>query len=337
MELVGIPENPIPGHAIITRVVTPDGVALRVARWRSTARRTLGTVLIVQGRAEFIEKYFETIVELRRKGFAVLAFDFRGQGGSDRQLADTRQGHVDDFLDYITDLNAVRDQVLFPSLPEPYFALCHSMGSSVLLQALELGEKCFDRVVLSAPLVGLKDVRFPWLVRAVASALDFVALGTRYVPGGGATVISQKPFPKNRLTSDPVRYRRIGQVLEAGPHLGIGDPTIRWVHAMFQQFSRFEQRDFGIRLSVPSVMVMPGADPLCDMRKAAELAARIRACQPIQVPGARHELLTERDPMRQQFLAAFHAFIPGETHEDDLVNDEVESDEAKTDQTVSGG
>jgi lysophospholipase len=329
MELVGIPDNPVPGHAILTRIVTADGVALRVARWRSTARRTLGTVLIVQGRAEFIEKYFETIVELRRRGFAVVAFDFRGQGASDRQLPDPRQGHVDDFLDYLTDLNAVRDQVLFPSLPPPYFVLAHSMGASVVLQALQQGEQSFDRVVLSAPLVGLKDFRFPFLVRSAAAALDFVALGTRYVPGGGATVISQKPFPQNRLTSDPIRYRRIGQVLDAAPHLGVGDPTIRWVHAMFQQFSRFEERDFGVRLSVPSLMLLPGADPLCDMRKAAGLAARIRACQPIAVPGARHELLSERDPMRQQLLAAFHAFIPGETHEDDLVPEEADVETAE--------
>ena len=45
-----------------------DGLVLRVARWRPTARRTRGTVCILQGRAEFIERYFETITELRRRG-----------------------------------------------------------------------------------------------------------------------------------------------------------------------------------------------------------------------------------------------------------------------------
>ena len=52
---------------------------------------------LFQGRAEFIEKYFETVRELRARGFAVATIDWRGQGGSERALADPRKGHVGDF------------------------------------------------------------------------------------------------------------------------------------------------------------------------------------------------------------------------------------------------
>lgn len=42
-------------------------------------------------------------------------------------------------------------------------------------------------------------------------------------------------------------------------------------------------------------------------------ATRLKAGRVITVPHARHEILMEQDPMRDQFWAAFDAFIPGST------------------------
>ena len=47
----------------------------------------VGTVCLFQGRAECIERYFEVVNDLRRRGFAVATIDWRGQGGSDRRAA----------------------------------------------------------------------------------------------------------------------------------------------------------------------------------------------------------------------------------------------------------
>ncbi|MFM9976191.1 MAG: alpha/beta fold hydrolase [Beijerinckiaceae bacterium] len=323
MELFAIPGNPVPSNAFVGSVVTSDGVTLRYARWRPTSRRTLGTICLIQGRAEFIEKYFETITQLRRRGFAVVAFDLRGQGGSERLLSDARKGHVDDFAEYGEDISTILQSVMIPSMPKPYFAIAHSMGAAALLLALERGETRFERVVLLAPLIGLVGMKFSGLASAAASILDFLALGTRYVPTGGATSLATKPFAGNRLSSDPVRYQRVADIVAARPRLALGDPTIRWTFAMFQMFKRFAERDFGRRLVVPSLMLIPGADPLCSSHAAEALAARIRACQPVIIPGARHEILTERDSYRAQFFAAFDRFIPGETHEQDLLSQDA--------------
>ncbi len=310
-ELLETATNPIPSNPTAGSIRTADGVTLRFARWRATARKSRGSILVVPGRAETIEKYFETIAELRRRGLHVLAIDLRGQGGSQRLLADPRKGHVDDFDDYVADIDAAVTQVLAP-MPRPHFALAHSMGAAALLLALERGRAPIERAVLLAPLVGLRHLAFPRLAEAAAAALDFVALGASYIPGGGATSISTKRFEGNLLTSDPVRYARAADIFATHPRLAIGDPTIRWTHAMFDVLRRFRDRDFGRLLATPTLMVLPGADPLCSTPAAEELAGRLRGCQMILVPGARHELLTEADIYRRQFLAAFDAFIPGE-------------------------
>ena len=41
------------------------------------------------------------------------------------------------------------------------------------------------------------------------------------------------------------------------------------------------------------------------------MAAALRAGGQVVIPGARHEILMERDPIRAQFWAAFDAFVPG--------------------------
>ena len=93
MQLISIPANPVPEGGTVGTLKTTDGVMLRFARWEPPPGRR-GTLCIFAGRAEFIEKYFETVRELRARGFAVATIDWRGQGGTERALADPRKGHV---------------------------------------------------------------------------------------------------------------------------------------------------------------------------------------------------------------------------------------------------
>ena len=134
MEFIQTSDNPCPPGGVVAAVRAVDGKVLRVARWHP-AGRPVGTVLICTGRAEFIEKYFEVVGELRRKGFAVAVLDWRGQGGSSRLLRNQFKGHVQDFTRYEEDLARFMNDVVLPDCPPPYFALAHSMGATVLLKA----------------------------------------------------------------------------------------------------------------------------------------------------------------------------------------------------------
>jgi len=191
-------------------------------------------VCIFQGRAEFIEKYYEVVRDLRARGFAVATFDWRGQGLSQRALKDPRKGHVGSFAEFAIDLETFMKEVVLPDCPPPLFALAHSMGAAVLIQAAAKGHRWFDRMVLTAPMIRLAQRRMYGMAPALARIVRFAGRGGGYVPGGGPAVLQTRPFPGNPLTGDPVRYARAAAVIETEPALGLGSPTVGWADAAFR-------------------------------------------------------------------------------------------------------
>ena len=83
MKLIGLPGNEVPEGLNAGELTTSDGMRLRYALLDPPAD-CRGTVCILPGRADFIERFFETIEDLRRRRFAVAILDWRGQGGSQR-------------------------------------------------------------------------------------------------------------------------------------------------------------------------------------------------------------------------------------------------------------
>ncbi len=308
--LLATPGNPVPDGAIAGKVRTPDGVALRFARWDGLASGK-GTVCVFGGRGEFIEKYFETVNDLRQRGFAVAAMDWRGQGHSSRQLADPGKGHVDSFSEYETDLATFMQQVVLPNCPAPYVALTHSMGGAILLRAAHSGQRWFERAVLVAPMIDLPGVRASLPMRLLLRALHRSGLGHSYVPGGNVDRSRKRRFAGNPLTSDPGRYARNVGIVEQCPTLGIGSPTVAWLDAAFEAIVAFRGEDYLPHIDQPTLMLAAGADNVVSPAAVARFAARLPAGASAVIEGARHELLQEQDCYRMQVLAAFDAFVPG--------------------------
>ena len=310
MKLISIPANPVPDEAATAMLQTPDGVLIRYARWAPPPGRK-GTVCVFQGRAEFIEKYFEVVRDLRARGFAVATFDWRGQGLSERLLSDRFRGHVGNFADYLTDLETFMKEVVLPDCPPPLFALAHSMGASVLIQAAAKGHRWFDRMVLTAPLLRLAERRMYGMAPGLARLLRMSGRGGGYVPGGGPAVLNTRPFLDNPLTSDPVRYARVAAVLEAEPALGLGSPTIAWADAAFRVMAQMRPTTWPARIRQPMLIVAAGQDRLVSTAAIETFAIHLRAGSHVIIPGAEHEILMEQDIYRNQFWAAFDAFVPG--------------------------
>jgi len=310
MHLVSIPANPVPDGAVLAMIRTSDGLSLRTARWPPPPGRK-GTVVVVQGRTEFIEKYYETVRDLRERGFAVATFDWRGQGLSDRLLPDRRKGHIQNFSRYEIDLDAFMREIVLPDCPPPYFALCHSTGAAVLMRVAMRGNRWFDRMVFTAPLIQLARMPAMGFARGIVRGMRLLGMGSRYAPGGDGTPLALGPFVGNILTSDPVRYARTAAVLEAEPDLAIGGPTIAWVDSAFRVMAEFNEPGYPERLRQAILMVAAGRDKVTSTPAIENFGIHMRAGSHLIIPGAQHEILMEQDSYRQQFWAAFDAFVPG--------------------------
>jgi lysophospholipase len=316
MELIETPANPAPPGAQVVGLRARDGAALRCAYWRP-AGPPRGSVALIQGRAEFIEKYFEVVGELLSRGFVVAAFDWRGQGLSQRLLRNGSKGHVGSSTDYRLDLEAFLHQALAPDCPRPWYALAHSMGATILLDETagqDFGEAAapFERIVAVAPMLDFCGLPGRPFAHGLIDSLHGLGLGRLSTTPGRRRTLVETPFPGNVLTRDPARYQRAVQILRAAPALELGAPTIGWVHAAYRLMARVTAPGVAERIRTPALFLTAGHERLVSNRAIELFARRLKNAACVALPAAEHELMMERDETRAQFWAAFDAFIPGE-------------------------
>lgn len=311
MTLIQSPDNPIPADVVTDLVTTPDGAQIRFARWKAVTRPCKGTVILLHGRAEYIEKMFETVVNLQNMGFDVLTFDWRGQGGSSRLLKDPRRGYIDSFDQYLVDLDTIIEEVALPDCTGPYYILGHSTGSLVaLLAAPQFGNR-IRRMVLCAPLLKLGNLSFSQnTLKYLSGLLTTIGLGEVYM-AGGASPQESRPFVGNKLTSDLDRFNRSQTFASENAELTIGGPTASWLFAAIKAMEQLGEPEFYGQITIPTLLISAGMDQVVNPQAVEELGQRLRSGSTLTVDSARHELLHERDIYREQVLSAFETFVPG--------------------------
>lgn len=306
-DLVRAGPFPVPQGAEVGVTHTVDGVALRYACWRADTPRREALVLILQGRTEFIERYGETIGLLLRRGFDVMAFDWRGQGGSQRLLPHSQKGHVESFDDYGQDLEAILSVADQYGFSKSRYVLAHSMGGAILLNELSKGHIKIERGILSAPMIGLSMIRAPRVAHLFANIFSALGLSAAYVPGGNDNPLME--FKDNPLTPDPLRFGISRTILSEAPDLAIASPTIGWVKTSFDAMVRLQDSETAQKISTSLLFIAGPQDRITDTKATERFVAHLRNGKLLKLQDAEHEILLERDVIRHQFWQAFDEFI----------------------------
>ncbi|MEO1398093.1 MAG: alpha/beta hydrolase [Pseudomonadota bacterium] len=310
--LVTLTRNPVPSSPVVGVFGGYDGMPLRYARWEPTQGPRRGTICLFQGRGEFIEKYFETIADLRRRGFAVATLDWRGQGGSHRHLKNTLKGHIDDFAEYDKDLMRFMKEIVLPDCPPPYIALAHSMGGTILLRNSVLPGSWFERMVLTTPMIAIDQKRLTIsssVVRAYSEVAAVTGFSHAFVHGGDDGPDQNAVFERNILTTDKERWSRNKGVVDVAPELGLGAPTVGWLRAAMRATAGISDPEFAKNVRVPGLLFAAGEDEIVSTRAIEEFGVRLKVGRTILIPPSRHEILQENDTVRQRFWAAFDAYM----------------------------
>ncbi|KPQ07643.1 MAG: lysophospholipase [Rhodobacteraceae bacterium HLUCCA12] len=278
-------------------VQASDGVRLRVGHWPGQR----GTVLVLPGRTEYIEKYAQVAADLARDGWGALVIDWRGQGLSDRLCDDPRLGHVGRFCDYQRDLAALRAAADALGCTTPAPILCHSMGGCIAFRALCDG-LIPPAIAFSAPMWGLPippTRRFA--IRALALVLRPLGRDSRYLPTTGPDYgLPAMEYPDNPLTRDQAQFARMKAQVEATPALALGGPSLRWGAAALSEMAALARETAPC---VPALIGLGGNERVVTPEAIRRRVGRWPDAELVEYPEAEHELLMERPAVRADFLA----------------------------------
>ena len=285
----------------------PDGQAIRRIDWAVPASPR-GSLLFLGGRGDAYEKYLETLCYWNRRGWAVTALDWRGQGGSGRLGTDAWTGHIDDFGTWVGDLADFWAEWRAAG-PGPYVVVAHSMGGHLALRAL--AERRIDpaATVLCMPMLGFSG-RLPRPVMNLLARL-MCRIGDRRRP---AWKWGDKPGqpPEGRgalLTHDAERYADELWWREARPETALGPGSWGWVERAAASMKVLEWPGFLEAVTAPVLLIATAADRLVGLAAIERAAKRLPNARLLRMDDALHEVLREADPIRDRALAAIDEFL----------------------------
>ena len=308
------------------RLDLPGGGWLRHARWHPEGA-VRGTVVMLNGRSEFIEKYHPIARAWSLRGYEVVAMEWRGQGLSSRSTGENapsrQRGYIRDYRLLLEDLRHFLAAVVHPAVSargreHRVILFAHSMGGHVALRFLEERGSPdgpvppFDAVVLSAPMMDIYN-RPRWvsprLARVAARLVVLAGFGRAYVPGQHDYDPERESFLTNPLTTDPDRWAIHHQWFRWKPDLVVGGVTFGWLDATFRSIDRLKRSRAGRHVTEPMLVLVPMLDHLVPSESQEALGDRYARCRVSRFPDSRHEILMEREDIRGRAWAEIDAFL----------------------------
>ncbi|MDD3370557.1 MAG: alpha/beta hydrolase [Alphaproteobacteria bacterium] len=290
-----------------------DGGRLRYAQFASTLH-PCGTVLVVPGAREFIEKkYIECAKPLLEKGFRVVIYEPRGQGLSSRFLdGDMRQrGHIDTFQTHLDDLRAFCSAVVLPGLSKPLIVHGHSLGAHILLRWLAEDRPAkVSGAFLTAPMVALSGMAahmagfgLSWAsVRLFGSETTYAPMQHDF---GGEDLV----FANNPLTQDEQRFNVMADYFREHPELATGGVTWGWMLAALSSMNVMQTWPYLSNINVPILTLTGDQDIITPLAEIAPFLNMIPHIYTRIVSGARHDLLNETEPLCAEAWARIDSFL----------------------------
>ena len=305
--LMSVPGAPAPAGGVGEWYRGAGGLRLRAGFWQPPLgpnEQARGTVILSPGRTEPIEKYYETIGDFLKRGFYVLAHDWRGQGLSARLTPYRLKGHaraVEEFLDDFSRLlDAYEDRA-----PKPWIMVGHSMGAALNILSLQTGEARVVGAVLSSPMLKIKTgKRSLWSARFAARWNVNHGKAAEYVMDDPDDPF-EHTFEKDALTTDRDRYERWREQLYACPHLAVGGVTWGWLAFGIEVGERALKPKALKKVRVPLSIVQGGEDSRVWKTTNKWAAKRFLGGRYTEILGAEHEVLMETDDKRQVFFMEF--------------------------------
>lgn len=297
-------EKVLPYFEALDQAEFTNARGMRIRFFYRTEEKNSKTLILVPGRSEPSLKYAELIFDLKDSGYDIFIIDHQGQGESERLLSDTHKGHVLNFNDYVKDFNQFYSLVSKIKNNSTIHLIAHSMGGAIATKFMSQNQKAIDRAVLIAPMMKLNTPPYPEPVaRIFAKLLVRIGKGENYAPDYGPYIPEEDLFETNQFTSSEGRFNISKYIFTNWPHLTVGGPTARWVNESLKATKHIHKLPFETRV----LLFQAGLDEI--VKNSRQTAFCREFCRLVRLPNAKHEILVERDEIRNEAMKEIKSFL----------------------------
>jgi alpha-beta hydrolase superfamily lysophospholipase len=271
----------------MTTFAAKDGTSIFEKVWPAKGT-PIGTVVLVHGYGEHIQRYEHVAAALNEAGWAVRGSDLRGHGQSGGV-----RGYCNRFDEYLDDLELLLERAQKDLPGKPVFIVCHSFGAVVAGEYLLKRSAPIAGLVVSSPFYKLK-LEVP-AVKKIAGKMMSAIYGKMALPSGlkGADV-SRDPDIIAIYDRDPLNNKTA---------------TARWFTENEAAQADILQR--APELKLPCLFLVGGADKIADPRRAEEVFAKVGSADKTLhvLQGQYHEIFNEIMDERKKTLAMLTSWL----------------------------
>jgi len=250
-----------------------DGVKMRFGQTGNSGSAR-ATVVLIPGYTATLDMYGEQVGHIAERGYHVVGFDLRGQGGSDRErVSQPEKLYIKDFKVYSNDVALFLQQLNIPD-DRPVVLMAMSFGGHVSFRVGAEHPDLVDGLLLLAPALRPKagDMSFEEAVRFLKMG-DLLGKDRRYLPGQ----TNWKPVHESNLltagmehcASDIRRAPMRDAVFTLRPEQRVGGVTFNWGRKFFGSSEFVLQAGYPESLEMPLTMIHAELDDFVetDMNK----------------------------------------------------------------------
>lgn len=289
---------------------TPDGRDIRYAHWQPSQTSQPQAILILQGRASFIEKHSELVHDLLERGYEVFTYDLAGQGRSSRLLNHPQKGYIDTYETYLKDTHQLIHKIIRTISSKPLVLFGSSLGGHIALRYGAEYPEDIEAIILESPMLDIPTKPYPrWVAKALMYGGTWMGLGDRYAPGYGDFNPQKDTFEKNNNTRDKERFMRQRQYTLDYPNHVVGGPTFGWVKATFDSIEILHNPKYLTKIKAPVLLFDAGKDNTVLNSQDKIICSELSKCQLITYPDAYHHIVIDLPEVRAKFWADFKDFM----------------------------
>ncbi len=286
-----------------------DGLKMRFGQ-TGNAASARATVVIIPGYTATLDMYGEQTGDIAARGYHVVGFDLRGQGGSERPRPyQPEKLLIEDFKVYSNDVALFLQSLNLPE-ERPVILMGISFGGHVAFRVGAEHSDEVDGLLLLAPALKPKagDMSFERAARLLRIG-DALGKDKRYLPGNKNWI----PASENDLSrigiehcsSSPKRLPMRDAIFTVRPEQRVGGVTFNWGREFYGSSNFVLQSGYPESISKPVTMIHAELDYFVETDVNKRVCdSRMSDCISVAIAGSGHCLTQETDPVLDRIYQA---------------------------------